>query len=67
MHLAGMARRVLGLITVLVLAGLAGCETTAPPQSEASKRGLSTIPWNRPAKWEGGGALGSQMGAMRGY
>ncbi|MGA1129370.1 MAG: hypothetical protein ACO3XN_04800 [Chthoniobacterales bacterium] len=46
---------------------LTGCETTAPPPSEASQRGLSTLPWNRPAKWEGGGMLGSQMGAMRGY
>ncbi|MBJ7258226.1 MAG: hypothetical protein JHD33_01715 [Chthoniobacterales bacterium] len=62
-----MARRVLSLLAVLILAGSAGCESTAPPTSEASKRGLSTIPWNRPAKWEGGGVLGSQMGAMRGY
>jgi hypothetical protein len=51
---------------MLVLA-TAGCGTTAPPPSEASQRGLSTIPWNRPASWEGGGALGSQLGAMRGY
>jgi hypothetical protein len=50
-----------------IAATLPACETTAPPPSEASQRGLSTIPWNRPAKWEGGGALGSQMGAMRGY
>lgn len=44
---------------------LTGCQT--PPASEASQRGLSTIPWNRPAKWEGGGMLGGQMNAMRGY
>lgn len=62
-----MARRLASLILVFLAAGLAGCETTAPPPSEASQRGLSTIPWNRPAKWEGGGMLGSQMGAMRGY
>jgi len=55
------------LLLALTAALLAGCETTAPPPSQASERGLSTIPWNRPAKWEGGGALGSQMGAMRGY
>ncbi len=55
------------LFLALAAAGLTACETTAPPPSEASQRGLSTIPWNRPAKWEGGGALGSQMGAMRGY
>lgn len=54
-------------LAMVLLAGLTGCGTTPPPPSEASKRGLSTIPWNRPAKWEGGGMLGSQMGAMRGY
>lgn len=61
------ARRLVSLLALLLLPVFAGCETTAPPPSEASKRGLSTIPWNRPAKWEGGGMLGSQMGAMRGY
>ena len=55
------------LLLTLAASALSACETTAPPPSEASQRGLSTIPWNRPAKWEGGGALGSQMGAMRGY
>lgn len=55
------------LFLTLAAVGLSACETTAPPPSEASQRGLSTIPWNRPAKWEGGGMLGSQMGAMRGY
>lgn len=50
---------------VMGIFALTGCQT--PPPSEAAQRGLSTIPWNRPAKWEGGGVLGSQMGAMRGY
>ena len=62
-----MARRILSLVMVFLLTCLAGCETSSPPTSEASKRGLTTIPWTRPAKWEGGGVLGSQMGAMRGY
>jgi len=63
-----MAPRALFLILSAVLLVTApGCETTTPPPSEASQRGLTTIPWNRPAKWEGGGVLGSQMGAMRGY
>jgi hypothetical protein len=44
------------------LAGCAGTEDTA-----TSRPGVSTIPWNRPAKWEGGGVLGGQMSAMRGY
>jgi hypothetical protein len=54
---------------LLAVAGLSlsACQTTPPPQDAAAQRGLSTIPWNRPAKWEGGGALGSQLGAMRGY
>lgn len=55
------------LLAVLLLIAASGCETTAPPPSEASQRGLTTIPWNRPAKWEGGGVLGSQMNSMRGY
>ena len=55
------------LFLAIVAVWLPACETTTPPPSEAAQRGLSTIPWNRPAKWEGGGALGSQMGAMRGY
>ncbi|MFZ9931741.1 MAG: hypothetical protein ACO3J2_08790 [Chthoniobacterales bacterium] len=62
-----MARRLLSLLFLCLVLVLTGCETTAPPPSEASQRGLSTLPWNRPAKWEGGGMLGSQMGAMRGY
>lgn len=61
-----MARLVLlALLTAFAGVSLAGCQTA--PETEASRRGVSTIPWNRPAKWEGGGPLGSQMGAMRGY
>ncbi|MEY3480218.1 MAG: hypothetical protein RIQ71_993 [Verrucomicrobiota bacterium] len=62
-----MGRWTVFLLAFVVLSLVPGCETTAPPPSEASQRGLSTLPWNRPAKWEGGGMLGSQMGAMRGY
>jgi hypothetical protein len=58
--------RFLALLLISTLA-LTGCESTSESTSEASKRGLTTIPWNRPAKWEGGGVLGSQMGSMRGY
>lgn len=62
-----MARLTSCLLAMILLAVLAGCSATAPPRSEASERGLTTLPWNRPAKWEGGGVLGSQMNAMRGY
>lgn len=62
-----MARRTALSLLACALAALAsGCATT-PPADDASTRGLSTIPWNRPAKWEGGGALGSQLSGMRGY
>jgi hypothetical protein len=41
----------LGLCTLL-----SGCaDTTADPDR------VSTIPWNRPEKWEGQGALGGMM------
>ena len=53
------------LIAACVAATLAGCASTEDPAT--SRPGVSTIPWNRPAKWEGGGALGGQMSAMRGY
>lgn len=56
---------VVAVLAALAVLCLPGCETA--PETDASRRGVSTIPWNRPAKWEGGGALGSQMGAMRGY
>lgn len=53
------------LFSAFVAAGLAGCAGTE--NSTTGRPNVSTIPWNRPAKWEGGGMLGSQMSAMRGY
>lgn len=53
------------LLALGLIAGLAGCATTE--DTATSRPGVSTIPWNRPAKWEGGGVLGGQMNAMRGY
>lgn len=53
------------LLAAGLVAGLAGCAGTEDPVT--SRPGVSTIPWNRPAKWEGGGVLGGQMSAMRGY
>jgi len=38
--------------------GVSGCATA--PKSE-SDGGVSTIPWNRPANWEGRGPLGGMM------
>lgn len=41
-------------LAALLLAGFGGC---ASQQAEDPDR-VSTIPWNRPEKWEGQGALG---------
>jgi len=41
-----------------VMVFLGGCATDQP-QSDSSQ--VSTIPWNRPEKWEGPGVLGSQL------
>jgi hypothetical protein len=50
-------------ITLLISGVLmvTGCqsETTIPPSPERSA--VSSIPWNKPASWEGSGALGGFM------
>ena len=53
------------LLAACLAASLPSCAGTE--DSATSRPGVSTIPWNRPAKWEGGGVLGGQMSAMRGY
>lgn len=55
----------LALLAVCAAAGVPGCAGTE--DSATGRPKVSTIPWNRPAKWEGGGVLGGQMSAMRGY
>jgi len=39
--------------------GLSGCANDEGYRTEQEAGG--TLPWNRPASWEGPGALGSQM------
>ena len=51
------------LLLLAALSFLAGCASTksnadVDPNGETP----STIPWNRPESWEGGGALGGAMG-----
>jgi hypothetical protein len=41
----------------LVCSGLVGCASTPREESDS----VSTIPWNRPASWEGRGPLGGMM------
>lgn len=53
------------LIIAICSGGLIGCASSET--NSATGRKVSSIPWNRPAKWEGGGVLGSQMSAMQGY
>jgi PBP1b-binding outer membrane lipoprotein LpoB len=39
---------------------LTGCQTSGQedPSASASGAAVSSIPWNKPASWEGSGALG---------
>jgi hypothetical protein len=61
-----MKKLLLALLMITVCSGgLTGCASSET--TSASGRNVSSIPWNRPAKWEGGGVLGSQMSAMQGY
>jgi starvation-inducible outer membrane lipoprotein len=48
----------------VILSGLAlllsGCQS-APENSSPASAAVSSIPWNKPASWEGAGALGGFM------
>lgn len=46
---------------LLMLAG-SGCADTGAANN-TDNHGASAIPWNRPEKWEGTGALGGMMNA----
>jgi hypothetical protein len=54
-----LARRLVTLL-MLTTVGLfaVGC---APREPAHTQRRESSIPWNRPASWEGAGALGGAM------
>ncbi len=60
-----MSRLLAALLAVVLLAALSGCETTS--NAPSSRSNVSSIPWNRPAKWEGPGVLGGQLSSMQGY
>jgi hypothetical protein len=42
---------------IIAILGMTGCETAPEPVS-SSHTDVSAIPWNKPASWEGTGALG---------
>ncbi len=46
----------------LVAAGFTGCATT---ESKPKDEQVSSIPWNKPASWEGQGAFGSMLQGSR--
>lgn len=45
----------LTLFTIVIAFTMTGCETTDGEHTASQ----SSIPWNRPASWEGGGMLGA--------
>ena len=56
-----------GILAIFLAIGFVLALTGCATETATSRPGVSNIPWNRPAKWEGGGPLGGQMSAMRGY
>ncbi|CAN5487252.1 hypothetical protein BH09VER1_BH09VER1_50190 [soil metagenome] len=52
-------------LAVTALCAVIFCLTSCAHQDEESQKTQEaggSLPWNRPASWEGGGVLGSQMG-----
>lgn len=54
-------RRLLRLLACLALLALSILLPACASQQEDDPNRVSTIPWNRPEKWEGQGPLGSMM------
>jgi len=46
------------LIAMVFLVVLTGCEALGGSSDAPSSASASAIPWNKPASWEGAGALG---------
>ena len=55
-------KHILSLLFLGALLLITGCQSAPEPSttSEASAA-VSSIPWNKPASWEGAGALGGFM------
>ncbi len=50
------------LLAVAFGLGLSACASPKSTETDPNGDTPSTIPWNRPASWESGGALGGAMG-----
>jgi hypothetical protein len=57
-----MWRSFLTLAVLGVLLGLSGCASSQSSNDDS----VSTIPWNRPAQWEGQGPMGGMMMMQQG-
>lgn len=55
--------RFASLLLILVVVVLTGCQSAPPDDgtTTAASSSVSAIPWNKPASWEGSGALGGMM------
>lgn len=51
--------RLVMVLAAMAMLGLSGCAKNEAYRTEQEAGG--TLPWNRPASWEGPGALGSQI------
>jgi hypothetical protein len=59
------------LVCLGIVAGLSSCATTKEPAKTAliddpDARSESSIPWNRPAKWESSGNMPAGLGGIGG-
>ncbi|KAB2639733.1 MAG: hypothetical protein DVB30_03650 [Verrucomicrobia bacterium] len=50
--------RFMSVFLFFLLLLLTGCETTPDNTTSPASAAVSSIPWNKPASWEGSGALG---------
>jgi len=59
MIITGTMKKAASLIVVSTIL-LTGCQTSSQDDAPAAGSGaaVSSIPWNKPASWEGTGALG---------
>ncbi len=59
-----LSLRFVGIATGLfALFAFSACESSQKPSSTGARE--SSIPWNRPASWEGPGVYGSALGQGR--